>query len=435
MKKVLMISYFWPPAGGPSIQRVLKFVKYLPAFGWQPLVLTVRDGEYYAIDESLAADIPPETKIYATDSLEPYGIYRKFSGRKRENRIQTGILAERGGSWKEKLSTWVRTNLVIPDARIGWLPFAVREGKRIIRNEGVDLIFSSSPPATTQLIAKKLSRWSGLPWVADFRDPWVSHYANFGCRRSRLTSMADGILERRVLTRADAVTAVSRLDIKEDYAPKAPPLEKYHWIPNGFDESDFVSFEKEKTGSRSLNLVYLGALDSSRRPAGLFAAIRKLEQSGEVTPDNFSITLIGSTRAEDLPSFVDAGLEKYFEVIPYLPHRELFTRIRTDSLLLLLTYRRDNHIPGKLFEYLRIGNPILACGSVAGEAAAILKETGRGRMFSYEDAEGIVAFLRSQLSGDSRAIPAVSRVSEKVAWFQRRNLTERLVSVFDKLVG
>jgi hypothetical protein len=177
MKKVLIITYYWPPAGGPGVQRVLKFVKYLPELGWQPLVLTVKKGEYPAIDETLAKNIPPECKVFKTNIFEPSDLYKRFLGMDDKAKIPTAVLADNNPGLKKQIANLIRLNFFIPDAKIGWKKFAVEEGLKIIETEKPDLIFSSSPPPTVHLIAKKLAAKTNLKWVADFRDPWTDiHY-------------------------------------------------------------------------------------------------------------------------------------------------------------------------------------------------------------------------------------------------------------------
>ncbi|MDA3871426.1 MAG: glycosyl transferase family 1, partial [Candidatus Marinimicrobia bacterium] len=171
MKKVLIITYYWPPAGGPGVQRVLKFAKYLPQFGWQPIILTVKNGEYSAIDESLIKEIPKECIVYKTKTFEPYNLYKKFVGKKKDEKLPTYILnTNKNDNLNNKIAKWIRANLFIPDARIGWISHIVREGMKIIEKENPDIIFSSSPPHSLQIGAKKLAKKSGLKWVADFRD-------------------------------------------------------------------------------------------------------------------------------------------------------------------------------------------------------------------------------------------------------------------------
>ena len=211
MRKVLIIAYYWPPAGGAGVQRVLKFAKYLPQFGWEPVILTVETPDSPIEDYSLLEDIPPNTKVYKTKALEPFNFYKKVTGRKKEEKISSDILVDNSrSSFVEKLSKWIRLNLFIPDAKIGWIPYAVKNGLKIINDENIDLIFSSSPPHTIQKIGKKLSKKSKLKWVADFRDPWMEivHYQNV--RRNFITKYIDSKLEKSILKTADGITTISK---------------------------------------------------------------------------------------------------------------------------------------------------------------------------------------------------------------------------------
>ncbi|MCK4715587.1 MAG: glycosyltransferase, partial [Candidatus Marinimicrobia bacterium] len=210
MKKVLIITYYWPPAGGPGVQRVLKFAKYLPEFGWQPIILTVKNGEYPAIDNSLQKEIPANCKVYNTFSIEPNFVYKKFTGMGSDEKIPTAVLAAENTNWKKRLANWIRLNLFIPDAKIGWIPFAVRKGKKIIKAEKPDIIFSSSPPPTVHLIARKLAKWSGIKWVADFRDPWTDIYHYNDVKRSAWSLNRDKDKEKEIVTSADEIITVSQ---------------------------------------------------------------------------------------------------------------------------------------------------------------------------------------------------------------------------------
>ena len=198
MKKVLIITYYWPPAGGAGVQRALKFVKYLPQFGWEPIVLTVENPDSPTEDLSLLEDIPKECKVYKTKSLEPFEVYKKFTGRKSNEKIPGDILLKSDNvSLKDKLAKWVRVNLFIPDAKIGWKKYAVKKGSEIIRTENIDLIFTTSPPQTVALIGRKLAKLTGVKWIADFRDPWMEivYYQNLN--RSKITKAIDTSLEKK----------------------------------------------------------------------------------------------------------------------------------------------------------------------------------------------------------------------------------------------
>ena len=194
MKKVLVISYYWPPSGGPGVQRVLKFCKYLPKFGWEPIVLTVKNGEFPSLDESLIIEAQ-SIRVHYAGALSPYALFKVFSNSKR---IQTHQLsAQTNEPIFKRFARWVRYNMVVPDGRIGWYPGAVRLGLNILESEDIDLIFSSGPPHTSHLIARKLSENSGLKWTADFRDPWTDRFYYVESPRNRLIRWFDRILEKK----------------------------------------------------------------------------------------------------------------------------------------------------------------------------------------------------------------------------------------------
>jgi len=245
MKKVLIVTYYWPPAGGAGVQRVLKFAKYLPQFGWQPIILTVENPDCPVIDDSLLNDIPPECKVYKTKAIEPFELYKKITGKNKSDKIPSDVLANsKNLTFAEKIARWIRINLFIPDAKIGWKYYAIKKAKRIIEQEKIDIIFSTSPPQTVALIAKKIAKISKLKWVADFRDPWMEivYYQNLN--RNNITKYIDGKLEKGVLKKADVLLTISA-DIVDLFRSKVDKKD-YSIIPNGFDETDFLKNEKKK---------------------------------------------------------------------------------------------------------------------------------------------------------------------------------------------
>jgi len=208
MKKVLIITYYWPPAGGPGVQRALKFTRFLPRNGWIPIILTVKNGDYPAMDKSLAGPVS-DLKVFHTSSIEPFRLYKLFTGRKQDESIPTFVLNQgQSERFSDRLSKWIRANLFIPDARIGWMPFAVQKGMKLIRDENIDLIFSTSPPHSLQLIAGSLAKKSGLPWISDFRDPWTEAFWTSG-RLNKFSRWLNNRFESNVFRRADLMVTVS----------------------------------------------------------------------------------------------------------------------------------------------------------------------------------------------------------------------------------
>ncbi|MCW8848507.1 MAG: glycosyltransferase, partial [Melioribacteraceae bacterium] len=273
MRRVLIIAYYWPPAGGAGVQRVLKYAKYLPQFGWEPVILTVNSPDSPIEDLSLLDDISPNTKVYKTKALEPFNLYKKITGKKTDEKISSDILVDKTkSSFAEKVSRWIRLNVFIPDAKIGWIPYAVKKGMKIIEEENIELIFSSSPPHTVQVIGQKLANKSKLKWVADFRDPWLEliHYqAN---KRLKFVQNYEAKLEKKVLVQADSLITVSAA-IKKMFFNKTNRTD-VHVIPNGFDESDITV--TQSTFKNEFIITYTGIISDTKIPTPLFYAVKKM---------------------------------------------------------------------------------------------------------------------------------------------------------------
>ena len=213
---VLFISYYFPPAGGPGVQRVLKFVKYLPEFGWNPVVLTVKNGDYPAYDESLVSEIPDTVPVYKVPAIEPHALYKKFTKKNVDEKIPVGLLSKsEGAGFKEKFARWVRANIFIPDARVACNFPMIRAGNEIIGKHKIRAIFCSTPPHSLQLSAMYLSKKWNIPWIADFRDPWTDIFYYQNIDRMHISRAIDKILERRVLNISNSVVTVSK-SIKEN---------------------------------------------------------------------------------------------------------------------------------------------------------------------------------------------------------------------------
>ncbi|MDZ7315784.1 MAG: glycosyltransferase family 4 protein [candidate division KSB1 bacterium] len=417
-KKVLVISYYWPPAGGPGVQRVLKFCKYLPLCGWEPIVLTVADGEYPAVDESLLQDVPPGLRIIRTSSFEPYALYRRLTGKKPDEKIATFVLTEdTQGTLLQRLAAFIRGNIFIPDARIGWLPFAVKAGAQIIRAQGVDLLFSSGPPMTAHLIARVLSKQTGRPWVADFRDPWTDVFYYHTLHRTCAALQLDRRLERSVLSSASAVVTVSPT-LKNLFQKKAE--NDYFVIPNGFDEEDFIPAPRDVVR----RFVHAGHLAVNQNPVALWRAFRRIiEESREPTVVEF----YGSVHSEVRRSLAEEGLLPHCRFHGYLPHRQAAAAMVSAALLFFVipetSYAKG--IPtSKLFDYLGAGRPILGIGPPDGDAAEYLRAAQAGIVLAPDDPEMTekIIDLLSRQPGENRFL------------FSRRRQTVELAKLFDQLL-
>jgi len=435
-KKVLIVTYYWPPAGGPGVQRVLKFAKYLPEFGWQPLILTVKNGEYPAFDPTLEKEVPEAARVFRTAAIEPNFLYKKFTGMSSDESIPVAVLADKKLNWKKRLANSIRLNLFVPDAKIGWIPFAVKRGHRILEEEKPDVIFSSSPPPSVHLIARKLAKSGGLKWVADFRDPWTDIHYYEDYRRIGLARRIDHNLEYNVLRRADVVTCISRLDIELDFAQKIEG-QRFVNIANGYDETDFTGIHSDGTPSDKFVLMHLGGVGSERNPINLFKAVRALLDQGRISPPDFELVFIGKVDEVILQTVEELGLAAVFTRIPYLPHREALQRTQTASAMLLLVTQSQKNLrilPGKTFEYMRTGKPILALGPEDGEVARILNDSNTGKMISYEKYDEIYDNVLRLYSQWRKAGSLQQNVDADIQSYSRQNLTAKLVNVFESIL-
>lgn len=435
MKRVLIIAYYWPPSGSSPVQRVLKFCKYLPDLGWQPVVLTVDQGEYSAIDESLSNEIPDTVEVVRTRALEPHLIYRLLTGGNVKGEVPLDAMAEKTVSWKKRLSFWLRLNLFVPDSRIGWIPFAVGAGKKIIKSKKIDMIFSTAPPPTVHLIARKLAKWSGIKWVADFRDPWTNiHYLQTS-GRTNFAKRKDEKLEKQVLNSADAVVAVSMLDIKTDYATKVTDENKFFYIPNGFDEDDFKDFSAKKSElmNSKFKIAHIGTIGEERIPRAFYKAISILDKKKIINKENFELFLIGKVEKSNFLACQKEGIEQYVKLIPYLSHKKIFEYYCQMTALLLLTYKTPKNVPGKTFEYIRTGKPIIAFGPTDGEAANILKEIKGSVIINYDDVDQAVGFLHDLVEKfQMRQFENKFELTD-ILKFERKQLTKKLAEIFDTI--
>jgi len=426
MKKVLIITYYWPPAGGPGVQRVLKFAKYLPQFGWQPFVITVKDGEFPATDKSLEKDIPQDCIVYKTKSIEPFKLYKKFVGKKNKEEIPTYILNQsKSDSFKDKIAKWIRLNLFIPDAKIGWIPSAVSRGMEIISEHNIDILFSSSPPQTVNLVAKKLADKSGVPWVADFRDPWTDAFWQEGGRnRNYFYQQIDKAFEKSCLKKANGITTVSASLIKL-FENKSP--NNYTLLPNGFDDDDFNKLSKSP--SRQFRINYIGYLGKNQKIDNFFKAIVSLD---EKLLNKIEINFYGNIHRSIIEKIDSFGLKNKIIINTYIPHIEAIKIMKDSEILLLVIPDVKNNeliVTGKLFEYLATQNYILGIGPSNSDVVKILKETNCGKMFGYD--ENLKDILINQVHNWEKG-DTLSTNIKVIQNYSRKVLTEKLAKLLDQ---
>jgi glycosyltransferase involved in cell wall biosynthesis len=407
------------------VQRWLKFAKYLPQFGWQPVVYTPSDPERPQVDGSLMADVPPEAELITRPIWEPYDTYRSLLGKK--EKITAGFLSEDGPkNWKDNFAAWVRGNLFIPDARTFWVGPSVRYLREYLKEHPVDAIATTGPPHSMHLIGMRLKSETGLPWIADFRDPWtnIDFYHEL-----RLTAFADRIhrsLEHKVLARADVVLTVGHTLSEELRQLGAKKVEV---ITNGYDDADVAPVRERRAGR--FTLAHIGTFTPSRNCPEVWRALADLVRDDPDFTTDFRLLLVGSVDHSVRQSILEAGLGPYLELTGQVSHAEVL-RLQRDADALLLpinnTPNAKGILTGKLFEYLATGNPILAIGPTDGDLARILKETHTGRTLPYGDHRSVYHTLQQWQSSRYRPEPV------GIDAFSRKGLTKRLVEVLNKEV-
>jgi len=432
MRKVLIITYYFPPAGGAGVQRTLKFVKYLRDSSWEPVVLTAQNADYPVRDESLQQEVPVGVAVHRAPLFEPYKLYRRFTGKSIDQSTDMATLSaspERQRRWSERISEFIRAGFFVPDARIFWLWPAVAAGKNILARENISLIFSSAPPYTTHLIAKKLARSSGLPWVADFRDSWIGWLSTPPWRPFWAAAL-ERRMEESVLREADRVLTVSS-GVQQDLLGRHPHLAGERWLllSNGFDAQDFVGLSPA-TKSDRFTITYTGSMYGHRNPAPLLQALQGLPPS---TADQFLIRLVGRVDEDILAAIHASPVNRCFEHIPYVTHRQsLSYLLASDAALLIIDEAPENRgiVTGKVFEYIGAGLPILAIAG-QGDAADLICDHHLGQVVSRSDLVGLQAALQRLLTVRSLA-PRRSVAAEK---FERRYLTEQLANIFNTMLA
>jgi glycosyltransferase involved in cell wall biosynthesis len=433
MKKVLVITYYWPPSGGAGVQRWLKFVKYLREYGWEPVIYTPENPEVPAIDHSLFKDIPEDLTVLKTKVWEPYSSYKRFVGRKKEDSIKAGFLSEKKNpSLTEKISVWIRGNFFIPDARKFWIKPSIKYLINYLSSNPVDAMVSTGPPHSMHMIALRIKKKMKIPWLADFRDPWTNiDFYN----KLMLTVPADKKhrrMEQQVLKTADKLVTVSRNWAKDFEKLGASEVDV---ITNGFDPDDFKNLKYKP--SEKFEIIHIGSMNKDRNPTVLWEALHELVKEDILFSDRLKITFIGQTDYSVFEELEKNELTAYVEKTYYKPHDELMTIAGIASVLLLPLNNTPNVngiIPGKLFEYLALNRPIFCIGPEEGDSARIIKECNAGIIASFDDKEkmksGILKLFKDYTSG-KKPQAENEKIRNK---YSRQKLTGEMVELLNEMI-
>ena len=425
MTKVLVITYYWPPAGGPGVQRWLNFVRYLPDFGIEPQVFIPANSYYPIVDKTLLAQIPSNLKCYRQRTREPFLLSRLVLGN-RVKTISSGIIEEQDNSILQRFALWIRGNLFIPDARKSWVKPSIRKITGIIEKEEIDCIITTGPPHSTHLIGLGVKQRTGIRWIADFRDPWT----NIGYHKKlNLTNYArtrHKKLERQVLQSADKILTTSRTTADEFNDITAKPIKV---ITNGYVH---LNEERADKLDKEFSLSFIGSLLSGRNPENLWRVLSGLLSDLPGLRNDLKIKLVGVVSETVLESLKKFGLEKYTVTIPYVGHEEA-KKFQCRSQVLLLLERDSPEtrgiIPGKLFEYMAANRPILAIGPKEWESGGIVLESETGAYFDYEDESALKQQINIWYEQYKQGLLVVS--PKNIEQYSRKALTKKLA---DELV-
>lgn len=432
-KKILIITYYWPPAGGPGVQRWLKFAKYLPEFGWKPIIYTPENPSYPLLDETLMKDVPENIEIVRIKIWEPYQLAEKLN--KSNKKFKAGQFdVGKNQSWKSKLSIWVRGNFFIPDARVFWVNPSVKFLEKYLKENNIGTVVTSGPPHSLHLIGLGLkNKMPELKWIADFRDPWteISYYKHL-----KLTKSSDKKhrqLESAVFRNANITLATSYTDAENFRKAGANAV----CITNGFDESDSGKKAEGQNSEKAnlqirqaFTLSYIGVLEQLRNPENLWKALDELIKENSEFAADFKLKFVGRIDDKILQSIENSSLKNHILNLGYLSHGKAVEEMQHSDMLLITNFPNESSrgiIPGKIFEYLASGKQILSFGPDKADVAKILEETQAGKHFGYQDTEMVKKFILEKFNlwknGD------LLENTQHIDQFSRKNLTRQLTEI------
>jgi glycosyltransferase involved in cell wall biosynthesis len=415
MKKVLIVSYYWPPSGGAGVQRWLKLSNYLAELGVQLFIVTVSEDKasYMQWDESLLNDVNPKVEVHKTDSFEPINYYARLVGKK--NVPTAGFSNVNNKSWKQQLVNRIRSNFFIPDPRVGWKRFATKKAIELIKEHHIETVITTSPPHSTQLVGKSLKKaFPSLKWIVDFRDPWTDIYYYKLLGHSYISKTIDAKYEREIVEGADQIITAGQ-KFKDSFQSKTniDISAKTVVIPNGYDPKDF---EVKVSRNSRFTISYTGTMSDYYQPEVFFRALNKLIKNNPNVPIDF--LFIGTTSA-NIKEIATNLLGSNVQFLPPVSHKAIVKYMQQSHLLLLVTQGTEGTIPGKTFEYLASERTIVCIGK--GDAADIIAECSAGESFERSEEKAILAYLEQCLNyhqNNSWPIPNYDQIKKHSRPFQ-----------------
>jgi glycosyltransferase involved in cell wall biosynthesis len=389
MKKFLLITYYWPPAGGGGVQRWLKMTKYFREYGWEPIIYTAEAGEQAAYDPSLVKEVPEGLEVVRTPIWEPYDLYKKFTGKKKEEKVYSGFISEgKKSSFTQDLSVFIRGNFFIPDARRFWIKPSIRFLKKYLEEHPVDAIISTGPPHSMHMIALGVKKHHDIPWIADFRDPWTQQDFYDQLKLTWPADLTHKRMEQKVLKKADRIVTVSWSWV-EDFKALSKGRE-VDLITNGFDPADFQTTVSQR--DEAFTICHIGSMNKDRNPQFFWKALSELKKEYPGFGKKLKIKLIGQVDFSIQQAIQQYGLTDQLERLDFMPHADVVEHMKKAQLLLLPINSTPNAmgiLPGKLYEYLGARRPVLAVGPLTSDAAKVIQLTQAGTINDYDDLEGL----------------------------------------------
>ena len=417
-KKILIFTYYWPPSGGSGVQRWTFFAKYLKALGWEPIVITVdeKQAAYPVLDSGLLKEIR-NIEVVRTDTKEPLRIYSRILTGSSKKGIPQGSVPKRG--WFSKTAAFVRGNFFIPDARKGWNPYALAVAKKYIQQEGIQKIITTGPPHSTHLLGLQLKTQFGIQWWADFRDPWTDIFYNKDLYRSSWAQKKDARMEWKVLHNANGIFTTVGGSLVRKLQAKAPD-QKFHVLPNGFDEALLSSVPKTKNDI--FHVVYTGLLTDNQDYLSPMELLNGLADQHPIV-----LSLAGNISAEIIDKIKKAAPKIQIDYKGYLSHVEAIALIKSGDLLLNFIFRGADQdmISGKLLEYLASEVPVLSVGDPNSEAGRLLDQASFAQMIDAQNTTAQKSFIKKAIQQKGKAINILPDIQK----WTRENITVLLNDV------
>ncbi|MCV9385729.1 glycosyltransferase [Reichenbachiella ulvae] len=425
-KKLLVITYYWPPSAGGGVQRWLKFVKYLSEFGWEPIVFTPENPDFSIQDPSLESDVPNSVEVIRFPIWE----LSRLTG---SNKVQQGVVKKGDEvSLITKAMIWARGNLIIPDPKRFWVKPSVQFLSDYLDRNPVDALVTTGPPHSMHLIGRKLNEKCQVPWLADFRDPWSDWDILDDLKTGEWARSIHRKLEMNVMKSADRVLACTPA-MERLFQEKSDRIQTA-MVTNGVDESDFTDYIREPASQEYFTLSHMGLLNDMRNPSALWKVLEQLCEELDGFAKSLRIFLSGMISQDVLESLQKSGLSKNLQYEKYLSHQEVVQQYSQSSVLLLLMNRSDNAdwlIPGKLFEYFFAEREVLAFGSKVSDVNTILNEANLGAVVDYDD---VVTIKERIKQAYQRFQSGMYHVPVKnMENYTRRKLTGQLAKVLNEM--